>query len=349
MISEVNQIMNFRKHYIQLIILALVLCTVYLISRAGKRGEYVSIAGFTQGTTYHITYESKKGENLKTAIDSLLADFDMSLSSYEPNSLISRFNRNEPGVKADHMFKEVFDKSYEVYRKTDGAFDITVAPIVNALGFGPRDTMDVDSAMIDSMLLYVGMKKIALQGDSLIKQNMQITLDVNALAQGYSVDIVAAFLGKRNIRNYMVEIGGEVRAKGRNAHHQIWRIGIDRPREGNYIPGADLQAIIRLDNRSLATSGNYRKFYEKNGIKFVHTIDPKTGYPVISNLLSATVVAKDCITADAYATAFMVFGIDRSMQFLNENDFLEAYLIYSDDTGSFRVFSTPGLNRFIAE
>lgn len=341
--------MIFRKHYIQLIILALVLCTVYLISRAGRRGEYVSIAGFTQGTTYHITYECKKGENLKMAIDSLLADFDMSLSSYKPNSLISRFNRNEPGLKADQKFTDVFNKSYEVYRKTDGAFDITVAPIVNALGFGPSDTMDVDSATIDSLLQYVGMDKVTLHGDSLIKQDTHITLDVNALAQGYSVDIVAAFLGKLNFRNYMVEIGGEVRAKGKNAHGQIWRIGIDRPREGNYIPGADLQAIIRLDNRSLATSGNYRKFYEKNGIKYVHTIDPKSGYPVISNLLSATVVAKDCMTADAYATAFMVFGVERSIQFLNENNFLEAYLIYSDDKGSFRVFSTPGLNKFITE
>ncbi len=341
--------MSFKKNTIQFAILALVLIVIYIISHAGKRGEYVTVAGFTQGTTYHITYESKKGENLKPEVDSILADFDMSLSSYKSNSLISRFNRNEPGVKADKKFKEVFNKSYEVYRKTDGAFDITVAPIVNALGFGPKDTMDVDSAMIDSLKQYVGMDKISLRDDSLVKKDSHVMLDVNALAQGFSVDIVAAYLSNRNLRNYMVEIGGEVRAKGRNAHNQIWRIGIDKPREGNYIPGEDLQAIIRLDNRSLATSGNYRRFYVKNGIKYVHTINPKTGYPVISSLLSATVVAKDCITADAYATALMVFGIDRSIQFLKENDFLEAYLVYSDEKGNFRVYSTRGLDRYIQE
>jgi len=341
---------RFRKHYIQLIILALVLCTVYLISRAGRRGEYVSIAGFTQGTTYHITYESKKGENLKMAIDSLLADFDMSLSSYKPNSLISRFNRNEPGVKADHKFKEVFNKSYEVYRKTGGAFDITVAPIINALGFGSnKDTLNVDSTMIDSLLSYVGMEKLKLQDDTLVKQNGNIKLDVNGIAQGYSVDLVVEFLKGRKIRNFMVEIGGEVRAIGRNHNNQIWRIGIDKPYEGNMIPGAELQTIIRLDNRALATAGNYRKFYEKNGIKYVHIINPRTGYPVVSKLLSVTVIARDCLTADAYDTPLMVLGLEKSIQFLKENTFIEAYLIYSDDKGDFKVYATPGLKKFIAE
>ena len=173
--------------------------------------------------------------------------------------------------------------------------------------------MNVDSAMIDSLLQYVGMDKVSLKDGSIIKQNPHVTLDVNALAQGYSVDIVARFLGKRGIRNYLVEIGGEIRAQGKNpSRTESGRWALTNP-GGKYIPGADLQAVIRLDNRSLATSGNYRKFYERNGIKYVHTIDPKTGHPVISNLLSATVVAKDCMTADAYATALMVFGIDRSI------------------------------------
>jgi len=147
----------------------------------------------------------------------------------------------------------------------------------------------------------------------------------------------------------MVEIGGEVRAKGKNDRNQVWRIGIDKPLEGNMIPGADLQAIIKLNNRSLATSGNYRKYYEKNGIKFVHTVNPKTGYPVVSNLLSATVVADDCMTADAYATALMVFGINKSIAFLKAHKFLEAYLIYADQQGRFQVYVTPGLIRYIAE
>ena len=174
-------------------------------------------------------------------------------------------------------------------------------------------------------------------------------LDLNAIAQGYSVDLVAAMLEERKIKNFMVEIGGEVRAKGRNARNQVWRIGIDKPVEGNMLPGTDLQAIIKLKNRSLATSGNYRKFYEKNGVKFVHTINPKTGYPVISNLLSATVVANDCMAADAYATAFMVFGVERSINFLKKNKFLDAYLIYGDQEGKFRVFATKRLQKFIEE
>jgi thiamine biosynthesis lipoprotein len=282
-------------------------------------------------------------------VDSLLADFDMSLSIYQPASLISRINRNEPGVRTDQKFRDVFTKSFEVYKKTDGAFDITVGPIVNALGFGSKDTLDVDSLMIDSLLAFVGMDKVRLEDEFVVKQDTNVILDVNAIAQGFSVDLVAAFLEERKIKNYMVEIGGEIRAKGRNASNELWRIGIDKPMEGNMVPGENLQAIIRLNDRSLATSGNYRRFYEKNGIKYVHTIDPKTGFPVISNLLSATVVAKDCMTADAYATAFMVFGTERSVRFLEENSFLDAYLIYADEKGSYRVYATPGIKKLFAE
>jgi thiamine biosynthesis lipoprotein len=341
---------KFKKLYLQLIIFAAILLVVFLISRSPKKGEYMRIAGFTQGTTYHITYESKSGEDLKTTIDSLLADFDKSLDTYQPNSLISRFNKNEPGLHADKKFRDVFIKSYEVYKKTDGAFDITVAPIVNALGFGTsKDTLNVDSTMIDSLLQYVGMEKVRLQGDTLVKTDSHVTLDVNALAQGYSVDVVVDYLESRNIRNYMVEIGGEIRAQGKNEQGEYWRIGIDKPVDGNNIPGTELQTVVKLNDRALATSGNYRRFYEKNGIKFVHTINPKTGYPVISNLLSATVVARDCMTADAYATAFMVKGTDWSIQFLNENRFLDAYLIYSDEKGNFKVYYTKGLKRYIVE
>jgi FAD:protein FMN transferase len=347
---NISTTMRFKKLTIQLFILAVVLSSVYLISRATKKSEYISIAGLTQGTSYHITYESKKGENLKPFIDSLLADYDLSLSAYNPNSLISRFNRNDPGTRADQKFKDVFNKSYEVYVKTGGAFDITVAPIINALGFGSsKDTLKVDSTMIDSLLAYVGMDKVKLNGDSLEKQNKNIKIDVNGIAQGYSVDLVAKYLEGRKIRNYMVEIGGEVRARGRNQNNRIWRIGIDKPVEGNMMPGAELEAIIRLDNRSLATAGNYRKFYERNGIKYAHIINPKTGYPEFSKLLSATVVARDCLTADAYDTPLMVLGLEKSIQFLKENTFLEAYLIYTDEKGDYKVYATPGLKKYFTE
>lgn len=338
-----------KKVITRLLLLAGIIALAYLVSITGKKGKYITLVGFAQGTTYHIIYESRRGEDFQALVDSLLTDFDGSLSIYQPNSLISKFNRNEPGTLADDKFTMIFNKSYEVFKNTNGAFDITVGPVVNALGFGNTDTLQVDSTMIDSLLQYVGMEKVSLKDGVLTKQNNNILLDVNAIAQGYSVDLVAKFLEQRNIRNYMVEIGGEVRARGKNERNQVWRIGIDKPLEGNMIPGADLQAILSLNNRSLATSGNYRKYYEKNGIKFVHTIDPKTGYPVASNLLSATVVASDCTTADAYATALMVFGVERSISFLEENKFLEAYLIYSDQEGRFRVYSTKGLQRFIEE
>jgi thiamine biosynthesis lipoprotein len=341
--------MKYKKFFIQLLLLAVVFLLAFGISMVMKKGEYMSIAGFAQGTTYRITYESKKGEQLQPLIDSLLADFDMSLSIYKPNSVISKFNRNVPGTKADSKFIAIFNKSYEVYQQTGGAFDITVGPVVNALGFGSTDTLNVDSTMIDSLLQYVGMEKVSLQDNHLIKKQKNMVLDVNAIAQGYSVDLVADFLKARKIKNYLIEIGGEVRAKGRNNNNQTWRVGIDKPVEGNMLPGANLQAIIKLENKSLATSGNYRKFYEKNGMKFVHTVNPKTGYPVISNLLSATVVADDCITADAYATALMVFGVDKSIEFLKANKFLEAYLIYADQQGRFQVYVTPGLSKCVAE
>lgn len=338
-----------KKAAIRIAILVSVIFIIIIVESRITRGKYITLTGLAQGTTYQITYESRKGKNLKKEIESLLADFDLSLSIYHDSSVISRFNRNDSLVEADTWFRTVFDKSYEVYLKTDGAFDITVGPIVNAMGFGITDTLRVDSMLIDSLMTYVGMDKVSLQGNKLIKQEKNILLDVNAIAQGYSVDVVAAYLDNKRIRNYMVDIGGEVKTKGMNLNNEIWRIGIDRPVEGNMIPGADLQAIIRLDNRALATSGNYRQYYEKDGVKYVHTIDPKTGYSVVSNLLSASVIADDCMTADAYATAFMVFGLERSIKFLNENSFLEAYLVYSDTSGRFQVYRSEGLADTVEE
>ncbi len=338
-----------KRISVQIVILISVILVIFIVESKTNKGKYITITGLTQGTTYQITYEIRKGKNLKPEIESLLADFDLSLSIYHDSSVISRFNRNDSLVEADNRFKEVFKKAYEVYLKTDGAFDITVGPIVNALGFGTTDTLRFDSALIDSLMTYIGMDKVSLQGNKLIKKDKNILLDVNAIAQGYSVDVVAAYLDSKRIRNYMVDIGGEVKTKGLNPNSEIWRIGIDRPVEGNMIPGADLQAIIRLNNRSLATSGNYRQYYEKDGVKYVHTIDPKTGYPVVSNLLSASVIADDCMTADAYATAFMVFGLERSIKFLNENSFLEAYLVYSDTSGRFQVYRSEGLADIVEE
>jgi thiamine biosynthesis lipoprotein len=189
------------------------------------------------------------------------------------------------------------------------------------------------------------MDKVSLVNGRLIKSNENMILDFNAIAQGYSVDLIAEMFEGKNIKNYLVEIGGEVRTKGRNQNNRIWRVGIDKPEENNMIAGADLQAIISLRDRALATSGNYRKFYVKNGIKYVHTIDPKTGYPVVSNLLSATVVAPDCTTADAYATAMMVVGVNKSLELLKQHKELDALLIYTDVQGKYQVYISPGLKK----
>ncbi|MBN1158559.1 MAG: FAD:protein FMN transferase [Bacteroidales bacterium] len=339
--------MKIKRIHVQILLLATVFLIVLIVHNRINRGAYFTVTGMTQGTTYRITYESGQGEELKHEIDSLLADFDLSLSIYNDSSVISRFNRNDPSVEADHKFKTVFEKAYEVYLKTDGAFDITVGPVINALGFGSVYQAEIDSTWIDSVMMFVGMNKVSMEGNQLVKKEKNLMLDVNAIAQGYSVDVVAEYLDSKRIRNYMVEIGGEVKTCGLNPNHEIWRIGIDKPVEGNMIPGSDLQAVIRLKNRALATSGNYRRFYEKDGMKYVHTVDPRTGYPVISNLLSATVVAEDCMTADAYATAFMVFGLERSIEFLNRNNFLEAYLVFADETGDFQVYISEGLSEFI--
>lgn len=305
--------------------------------------KYDKIFGETQGTYYNISYEGRQSLNLKSRIDQHLRKFDLSLSTYEPKSIISKINRNEENVRLDRFFKKVFYKAEEVYHLSGGSFDITIGPLVNAWGFGPEDAAEIDSALIDSLLEYVGMEKVTISGGKVVKEHPSIKLDVNAIAQGYSVDVIAEFLEKKGINNYLIEIGGELRAKGVNKNGEDWKIGIDKPVDNNFSPGQNLQAIVGLKNKSLATSGNYRKFYEKDGVKYAHSIDPKTGYPVLSRLLSATVLTEDCMTADAFATAFMIMGLERSIMFLSKHPDLDAYLIYSDDEGNYKTYITPGL------
>jgi thiamine biosynthesis lipoprotein len=271
----------------------------------------------------------------------------LSLSIYEPNSIISRINKNDPAVEADDLFIRVFEKAKEVYEISDGAFDITVAPLVNAWGFGFAAGAGTDSASIDSLLQFVGMNKVRLENRKVIKDDPGIMLDVNAIAQGFSVDVVCKFLDSKKVMNYMVEIGGELKCKGVNPKGTDWVIGIDRPVDGNFEPGSDIQAIVTVKTKALATSGNYRKYYEKDGVKYAHHINPKTGYPEMSPLLSATVLADDCITADAFGTVFMVMGLEKSIEYLKKQNALEAYLIYSDDQGRFQVYATPGMKEHI--
>lgn len=310
-------------------------------------GYYITLDGQTQGTTYHITYQSKDSVDYQTEIDSTLRQFDLSLSAWEPASIISRVNRDEQDVELSDLFIQCFNASRQVYEASGGAFDITIAPVVNAWGFGYTEKMDPDSLMIDSLLQFVGMDKIRIENRKIIKEKAGMMLDVNAIAQGYAVDVIAGFIESKGIMNYLVEIGGEVKTRGINPLGQTWTVGIDKPIEGLQIPGIQMQAVIRLKDRSLATSGNYRRFYIKDGVKYSHTIDPVTGYPVRHNLLSATVLADECMIADGFATAFMVLGIEKSKQLLEERKDLDAYLIYTDETGQYKVYYTNGVKKLL--
>lgn len=310
-------------------------------------GIYHRVQGFTQGTTYHIIYQLPTEQDLQEQVDSLLQQFDRSLSTYDSTSIISAINRNVPGAKTDSMFRTVFRESARVYQVSGGAFDITLAPVIDAWGFGSGDQLNPDSAYIDSLLQYVGMDKVSLQGDSVVKSNPAVQLNVNAIAQGYSVDVVSGYLESLGCRNYMVEIGGEIRTRGVNEKGNFWRIGVDRPDYGNMIPGDQLQVIINMHNRALATSGNYRKFYEKDGVRITHTIDPVTGYPKASRLLSVTILADECITADAYATACMVMGVEKGKEFVVGEKGVDAFFIFGDELGAYQVWFTDGIRKYV--
>jgi thiamine biosynthesis lipoprotein len=334
-------------------LLALIISGVFLHFRY-RQTAFVAVDGFTQGTTYHIvikqplrTLLAGRRSVTKEEIDSLLHRFDLSLSSYLPESVISRINRNDPEVRTDTFFNVCFRASERIWRETGGAFDITVGPLVDAWGFGPEGPEPVDSAIIDSLRQLGGMEKVRLEGDRVIKSDPRIRLDVNAIAQGYSVDVVAKHLERKGIRNYLVEIGGELKARGRKGPGDPWRVGVDKPIDNNNVPGAQLQVVLQLKNRALATSGNYRKFYEKNGVKYGHEIDPHTGYPARNRLLSVTVLADECIWADGYATAFMVMGLEKSKAFVKARNDLDVYFVYSDDQGNFQTYYTRGFDKMI--
>lgn len=315
-----------------------------------KKAEFATFNGFAQGTTYSIVYESSKNfgpDSLKQEVEKILRDFDMSLSLYIDSSLLSKVNRNED-VKVDTFFEEVFKKSVDISEMTGGAFDVTVGPLVRAWGFGPDDKKNFSEQKRDSLLRLVGMDKVSLSDRRLRKNNPAINLDFNAIAQGYSVDVVSRYFDGVEIDNYLIEIGGEVRARG-TKNGNLWRIGIDKPEDNNIIPGQSLQAIVRITDRALATSGNYRKFYVEDGIKYSHTIDPKTGYPARNRLLSATILADDCASADGIATACMVMGHEKSIEFINRNPHLSAYFVISGTDGNYQTWISENLKEYISE
>ena len=302
--------------------LIFIVCLFFGCKGLDSSGSLIHNVGFAQGTSYSIKYMSS--EDYHHEIDSLLTVIDNSLSTYNTNSLLSQLNSGDTSLLLDTHFVRVFKSSQHISLLSDGLFDCTVAPLVEAWGFGPNDRKDVDSLYIATLLQQVGYSDLWLRGDSLLSNPQQKTIDFNALAQGYTVDVISELLDSHLVTDYLIELGGELRSKGHNSRNKKWRVGIDKP--SNEIDVNDrFQIILNLQNKSLATSGNYRNFYEKDGQIYSHTINPKTAYPVQHSLLSATVIADDCITADAYATTFMVMGVEQTKDFLSKHPNLEAF------------------------
>lgn len=321
---------------------------VSLLGCKQKEAYYIFNEGMMYGTTYHVTYESPQGKDLQKGIEAEMNKLDRSMSTFKPNSTLSKINQNRDTV-LDEYFLTIYQKAHEVSEITGGAFDITVAPMVNVWGFGFRNKENVSPELIDSLKQLVGYKKIRLENGKIIKEHPNTMLDCSAIAKGFACDLVARYLKKEGCKNYMVEIGGEVVALGKNNKGQYWRIGISRPTEDHFDTQQNLKAIVELKNRALATSGNYRNFYVEGGKKYAHTIDPHTGYPVQHSLLSTTVLADDCMTADAFATGFMVLGIEKSIEIAASRDDIEVYFIYSDEKGHYNTYISEGFKPLVAE
>jgi len=313
----------------------------------GNAKKYYFDEGPIFGTFYHMVYEHTGDDNLHEDIMAKLNEFDLSLSTYKPQSVISRVNNNDTSVVLDHYFLTTFKRGEEISRITDGAFDMTVAPLVNAWGFGFKNKLDPEMIPVDSLLEVVGYTKVRLEGGKVVKDDPRIMFDASAIAKGYGVDVVADLLELNGVTNYMVEIGGEIRAKGKNDKGRIWRVGIDKPIDDPSTMSREIQDVIQLGNGALATSGNYRQFYIKDGKKYAHTIDPRLGYPVQHSLLSASVFAPDCMLADAYATSFMVLGLEKSIELVEKDSLLKAYFIYTDSLGNYKTYVSDRLKESI--
>ena len=336
--------MNKKKLIWQVPFLILLIVGTVVILK--KQPPFRTNEGLVFGTVYKITYQH--ADDLHIDIKKALAEVDNALSPYNPNSIITRINQNRDTTLNAH-FTHVFTLAQRVSEETDGAFDITVAPMVNAWGFGFKHSIEISPEAIDSLKEVVGYQKIAIEGDKVKKTDERVMLDCSSIAKGYGVDIVARALDKKGVQHYMVDIGGEVVVKGKNPRMKTWRIGINKPVEDSLSINQELQTILEVSGVGMATSGNYRKFYYKDGKRYAHTIDPRLGQPVQHNILSATVVAADCTTADAYATAFMVMGLEKSMEFCNKHPELNAYFICDGEGDAYEIHYTPGMERYMVK
>lgn len=339
--------MNFLKRFYPILLILLVFIVWKFRQNSNPALNEVSFTGTTMGTIgYSVKYFSEDSTDYSVEIDSLLKVWNMSLSTYIPESEISRFNNGTDCFKFEsEYFLPVLEASREVYQNSHGTFDPTIGPLVNAWGFGPEKSMVPDSSKVMELKELVGFDKISFDKQQVCKDNPGIRLDFSAIAKGYAVDVVAEFLESNGIQNLLVEIGGELICKGTKNERQPWRTAIEDPTVGQY--QRKILKVIQMKNMAVATSGNYRNYYVKDSVKYVHTIDPTTGFPIIHKLLSASVFADNCMIADAYATAFMVLGVQKSIEVLNRNPDIDAFLVYSGDDGEVKTYITERVKSYI--
>jgi FAD:protein FMN transferase len=337
-------------------VLFLVLASVsyFIIFDKKEKPASVSVAyihndGETQGTTYSITYQQPDGTDLQEKIEKRLHEFDLSLSTYIPNSIISRVNKNDTAVRTDELFETMFNEAQQVSRRTHGALDITVGPLVKAWGFAFGNKDHTKLPNVSDFMSYVGYEKVRIENHKVIKKDPRIVIDANSIAQGYSSDVIAKLLEDNGCRNYMVEIGGEIVCKGLNDKGLKWRIGIDKAVDDSTSTAEELQTIISITDCAVTTAGGYRKFYIKDGKKYSHIINPHTGRPVENNMLSVTVIAPRGIVADAYDTPFMVLGVDSCLKICNSIPGMECYVIYADKAGKNQVVYTDGFKKYLTQ
>ena len=324
------------------LLIAIVMAALLASCSLPTRGpQMITIRGVVFGTYYSIIYYDDENRVLQEQTDSLFSDFNSSLSFYDQESLLSRINRNEAHHADDYM-KVVFRRAQEISEETDGAFDATVFPLVNAWGFGFSEKEEMTQEIVDSILEFVGFDKVRMENGRIEKDDPRVQLDFNAIAKGYAADVVGAFLESLGINTYMVEIGGDLFARGIKPDDSKWRIGLEMPAPDMHA-SQEWMYFVEIEDTGLATSGDYRRYHEVDGRRYSHTINPKTGYPVDHQLLSASVFAVDAMSADAYATAIMVMGLDDAVHFVESRDDLEAYLVFAEDE-EFGYYVSSGLH-----
>ena len=316
-----------------------------ILASCGKQPKKMVLQGLAQGSYYAVTYYDEQGRNFQHEIDSIFHAVDMSVNLWVDSSVISKVNRNEE-VVLDQIFIDNFNIAQEAAKLSDGYFDPTVSPIVAAWGFSYKVGDSITPQLIDSLKQWVDYRKVRIENGKVIKESPNMTLDFNAIAQGYTSDLIAAFLESRGIKSYLVDTGGEIMAKGEKNNGKPWIVGIEKPAE-NKDSEQVVQTRIALRDKGLVTSGSTRKYVERNGKRYSHSINPKTGYPVEHNVLSVTVLAENSVWADALASICMVMGLEQSLPLIESLDGVEAYYIYSNEQNELETFATEGFKTLI--